>query len=455
MKKSIILLALFCVFVLVGCGSRQLVNDPVDDLYGVASQMKSEGAFAVVGFGESKRLDLARDKAIADCQRLIGEAMHVQVEALKKKFIEEVGSEDPEINEFFSVATKILTKAEYSGAVLEKTYRNQRKDGNYEFFAVMALNKEIIVKSMDDELKNRKMYERFRASEAFKEMDNQIDNYEQSQLNSIEEQFKKGVQLFCTPLFFAIEKKMKILARILFFVFLMLSLCFAAKRYPEWFVHPRKYPKIVVGYNYRDVSVDCDAAATYCVLNHCVVKGELYQYINTEKRYSDYHYYYDQEDYNSVLDSLNYLKTYVVNTFPLSLIAAFSMDKYELNDICCDFTTMERPVWVEKNFYRNNGYYYGIGVYTSSGNDMDAWKTAEERSFFAIVIGFKTGITSKKMIFKDSKTDYYSREQVLHCQYSLIDLQICERYADKENKVFYVLSRIDKTNIKAGKLLEE
>lgn len=187
MKKNIVLLALLSLFLLAGCGSRQLVNDPVDDLYGVAAQLKGEGAFAVVGFGESKRLDLARDKAIADCQRLIGEAMHVQVEALKKKFIEEVGSDDTEINEFFSVATKILTKAEYSGAILEKTYRNQRKDGNYEFFAVMALNPDIIIKSMDDELKNRKMYERFRASEAFKEMDSQVDRYEQSQLNSIEE----------------------------------------------------------------------------------------------------------------------------------------------------------------------------------------------------------------------------------------------------------------------------
>lgn len=255
------------------------------------------------------------------------------------------------------------------------------------------------------------------------------------------------------PLYYLIEK-MKTISKIMLLLVFLSCFCFAGKRYPEWFVHPQKYPKIVVGYNYRDVNLYSDAAATYCVLDCCLVKGELYQYSDTEKRYSDYYYYYDKNEFETILDSLFFLKTYVVNTFPLSLIAAFSMEKCELSDVFCDFNIMETPSWTEKNFYAQDAFYYGIGVYTSTGNDIDAWKTAEERSYFAIVTGYRTGITAQKILYKDEIIDYYEKEQVLHCQYSLKNLQICERYADKKNQIFYVLSRIDKSGIKAGELLK-
>ncbi|MCK9266892.1 hypothetical protein M0P98_08515 [bacterium] len=183
-KLTVFLSLLLAVVLLVGCaGTSGTVREPkpVDELYSYANKLKDNGAFAVVGYGESDRYDLARDKAIADGQRLIGEAMEVRVEGLKKRFIEEVGTEDAEINEFFSQATKILTRAEYSGATMEKTYQTQRKDGKYEFHAVMALNPDIIIKSVDDELKNRKLYERWRASEAFNELEKEIQEYESSQ----------------------------------------------------------------------------------------------------------------------------------------------------------------------------------------------------------------------------------------------------------------------------------
>ena len=182
MKVSKILSIILAIVLLIGCsGSKPLTKmDPVDELYEYANELKAEGAFAVVGLGQSSRMDLARDKAIADAQRLIGEAMNVSVESLKKRFIEEIGTEDPEVNEFFSSATKILSKAEYSGATIERTYRSEKKD-KYDFFVVMTLNPEIVIKSIDDELKNRKLYERFRASEAFKELEAEVDKYEQSQ----------------------------------------------------------------------------------------------------------------------------------------------------------------------------------------------------------------------------------------------------------------------------------
>ena len=182
MKKLLLaVLTIVLIIAMAGCAGKELMNDPVADLYQYANQLESDGALAVVGYGESSRKDLAMEKSIANAQRMIGEALNVEVNALKKKFIEEVGTDDAEVNEFFSIVTTILTKSEYSGATMEKTYNLERKDGKLEYYTVMALNPDLIVQSIDDQLKNRKMYERFRASNAFKELEDKIEKYEESQ----------------------------------------------------------------------------------------------------------------------------------------------------------------------------------------------------------------------------------------------------------------------------------
>ncbi len=198
MKKSIFLLTLIASFgfLMISCGGSSKapppaendfveVSDPFADLTDMANQIIDEGGIAAVGEGMSKRRDIAKEKARTAAQGKLAEIFNTKVQGVKKRFVEEVGSGDEtEINEAFSSVTKTLTSQVLRGAVVKKSKITKNpKTGQYMVGTVVAVSPKTVNLSIMDELNKNKpqLYQRFRASQAYKELKDEMDAYEKQQ----------------------------------------------------------------------------------------------------------------------------------------------------------------------------------------------------------------------------------------------------------------------------------
>ncbi len=127
----------------------------------------------------SQDLQLAIDKATTSARAEIGRQTDVKIQALQKRFDEEVGlGQDAQLLQQFTSATKTVVSTSLSGSRVSK--QKQVKDGNlwraYVLveYPIGAAN-EALMKQIQN---NNQMYTRFRASETFKELDNEVQKYE-------------------------------------------------------------------------------------------------------------------------------------------------------------------------------------------------------------------------------------------------------------------------------------
>jgi hypothetical protein len=143
-------------------------------------KITEKGGMASVGIGESRNTQLAVTKAKVEARKNLAQLVTVKIENLEKAFIEEVGeASGSEMNELFSSATKQITSQTLHGTV-PKMQKYETDDGITTAYILMVLNPDII----DASLKNnsaKHMYERFRASKAFEELDKEMKEYEEAE----------------------------------------------------------------------------------------------------------------------------------------------------------------------------------------------------------------------------------------------------------------------------------
>ena len=172
-------------------GGMTITADPfteVENEFEVAKNIiLSAGGVADIGIGRSPRRDIAKEKAKVNGQKNLAQIFENKVQNLTKSFIEELGENtDVEINEAFSSATKSITSKVLNGVISKKTqYVQEKVDGKivYSCYVLMAIEPGTVNQSLMDEMgnKNKKTYERFRASQAFEEMDGAMKDYEAQQ----------------------------------------------------------------------------------------------------------------------------------------------------------------------------------------------------------------------------------------------------------------------------------
>ena len=198
MKRNLMLLlaAVMILGLIVACGGggKKVVDpakdmiayeDPFQDLQDMSAAIIDAGGIAAVGQSESARQDLAKKKAVTDAQGQLAEIFNTQVNRMKKMFQEEIGSaEDSEINEAFTTVTKVLTSTMLQGAITKKTkYMKDPQSGKFTAGALVAIEPDKVNMSILDEVKKGKpkLYERFRASQAYEELDQAMEKYKKEQ----------------------------------------------------------------------------------------------------------------------------------------------------------------------------------------------------------------------------------------------------------------------------------
>jgi len=172
-----------CVL-LVGCGGgpktmqatatgeipQWYVNPPQDPNYLYAAYTES-----------SQDVQVALDKALLGARTELGRQVEVKIAALQKKFVEETGTgQDAQILQQFSEASKNVVSTTLTGSAMKKQERV--KDGNmWRAYVLAAYPIGDANKAMLDAIKkNQEMYTRFRASQAFQELDTEVQKYEDS-----------------------------------------------------------------------------------------------------------------------------------------------------------------------------------------------------------------------------------------------------------------------------------
>lgn len=170
---------------MISCSSTSppVFVDPFQELQDMANVVSEQGGVAAVGLGTSPNMNNAKDKAKIDAQGALAENFEAKTSRLRKSFIEEIGGDDPEINETFLTVTKVTVKKTLVGATLKKTnYFKDKKTGKYNAGVLLVIDPRTINQSLLDEMKNhQKLYERFRSSKAFEELEKEMEDYDEGE----------------------------------------------------------------------------------------------------------------------------------------------------------------------------------------------------------------------------------------------------------------------------------
>ncbi|MCF7859748.1 MAG: hypothetical protein K9N07_10585 [Candidatus Cloacimonetes bacterium] len=157
------------------------VQDPMSGLKTHVANLIESGSVAAYGEGRSYRRDLAYEKAKSNALGSLAEIFEQKVQRLRKNFQEEVGQDrESEINEMFTQVTKTTTNKVLTGAHPVKDNLMQNDEGEYLSGVVMAITPKSVNTSIIDAMQkgSPELYQRFRASQGFEELEKEMENYE-------------------------------------------------------------------------------------------------------------------------------------------------------------------------------------------------------------------------------------------------------------------------------------
>ncbi len=218
------------------------------------------------------------------------------------------------------------------------------------------------------------------------------------------------------------------------------------RKWPEWFIEPLKYPQFYVGYSYNGIETIIDAVNNINLFSQCSVQGDVeffinHQYLNVE-RLSNYFYYFYKD--STTKKGLYRIDSFIISSLTNDHIDLFSSDSLTSKNFSKKFiSAIILPYWINKSYWTDHQYHYGVGFYTTIGNDIDAWKTAEERAIFSILRSVWSDISQIKLLFEESNKNSYLETIIKYkLNYIIKNIQIIGRYPDSTNKLYYVLVRI-------------
>ena len=182
MRIVLLISAVIIILVGFGCGgSKPMQSAEAGDVPEWYSNIPSDPNYLfAANTATSQDLQLAVDKATTSARAEIGRQVEVRIQGLQKKFDEETGvGQDAQLLQMFTQASKTVVSTSLSGSRIK--YQKQLKDANvwraYVLveYPIGAANQQLM-----QQIKNQEqLYTRFRASQTFKELDDEVNKYEE------------------------------------------------------------------------------------------------------------------------------------------------------------------------------------------------------------------------------------------------------------------------------------
>lgn len=240
---------------------------------------------------------------------------------------------------------------------------------------------------------------------------------------------------------------------LLLYIFTVGNLYAQNREYPIWFLYPKDNKVLITGIESSTKSPLENAALFLTAYSKSYVNGDLYFFQSKDgfKRQSEYFYEVSKLDYKKNLKKLIVYDCFINSLILNKKICAFvKSDTVNIEINYIDINRVTKPTWIDKNSYEENNYFYGIGEYTSTGDENEAWLTSEELAVFSLIEMYKIKLGTLIYYETDSKgTSLYEESTKYKLRHSIKEIEILERYSDFEKKMFYVLCRIEKKNLKA------
>lgn len=169
-----------------GMGSAQVGLSPVNvkkvpDWF--TSVPTDANTIYAVATAESRDLQLAINKAVADGRNNLAQQMEVKFSGMTKRFQEETGlGGDAELLDQFTQAYKGIVNTTINGSRPAKQEFEPTTSGGYRAFVLMELPIGQASQALMQRVKaQEQLYTRFRATQAFEELNKEIEKYEASQ----------------------------------------------------------------------------------------------------------------------------------------------------------------------------------------------------------------------------------------------------------------------------------
>ena len=181
MKKiGVLMLAVMMAVCLLGCKSVDSERSPFELMQEKANAITSSGGLAAVGTASSRNVSLALTKAKTRGRDELASIIEAKVNSLKKDFQEEIGEgKAAEFNSLFSNASKVIVSETLRGSV-PKDLKYDTKNGQTEAWALMVLDPKVIADAFEGAANTKRhLYTRFRASQAFSELDEEVKKFEE------------------------------------------------------------------------------------------------------------------------------------------------------------------------------------------------------------------------------------------------------------------------------------
>lgn len=185
MFKNILLTITLMVFI-ISCGGSKQTTTPQANIGGgvevpdwYLNVPQNENILYSPSSASSKDMQLSINKASTDARAELGRILEARINALQKKFDEETGlGNDAQLLSSFTQATKIVVSTTLQGSKITKQ-KIEKEGASFRAYVLVELPLGAAKSALLDNIKkNEQLYAKFRASEAFKELDAETEKYE-------------------------------------------------------------------------------------------------------------------------------------------------------------------------------------------------------------------------------------------------------------------------------------
>jgi quinol monooxygenase YgiN len=169
------LLLLAVAIVVAGCGGSGAALEDMPEW--VVEKPESENAMYGSGTGSASGLQTAIDKSKMRAQGDIASSIEAQFQSMTEDFREEVG--DEELSQFTQTQRQVVDQV--LRGVQAEDQKVIKEDDGYRVYTLMRMPVGAAADEFLSQLQtNEEAYTRFRKSEAFKRMQEAVDEYEES-----------------------------------------------------------------------------------------------------------------------------------------------------------------------------------------------------------------------------------------------------------------------------------
>ncbi|MDP2209583.1 MAG: hypothetical protein Q8K98_12555 [Bacteroidota bacterium] len=172
-------IALVIIISIIGCSSSSKMEKSCEVPEWYNNVPQDPNYLFAPNTATSKDLQLSVDKATQAARTEIGRQQEIKINGLQKRFNEETGfMQDAQLLDMYTQASKTVVSTVLSGS--RAKYQEQCKEGEIwrawilVEYHVGAANQAFL----EQIRKNEQMYTRFRATQTFKELDDEVQKYE-------------------------------------------------------------------------------------------------------------------------------------------------------------------------------------------------------------------------------------------------------------------------------------